>query len=247
MTRFINAPDADKGKDVQADSRLIWLFRYQEYKHTGSVALGIEPLEQIRNRSGWSKGRKLALKRLATERETLSCLTPEDVRVCEAIESRVETGYGYSRHYGSRIAYEFNMPKAIRALVGHPRLFLVDSPDTPVELVESRPELRVEEANGELLIRMVPVIDENMEIAAKRDGPTRFTVYFPDEGHRRLIGMIGDKGLRVPASARERVLQAISAVASVVTVHSDIGGGAEARNVEPDSHLYAHIIPLSVP
>jgi superfamily II DNA or RNA helicase len=243
MTRFVEAPDSGGSKDSQAGSRLVWIFHYREHAERGSATLAIDPLEQKRTRKGWSKGRQVALKRLATARETMPFLTPEDIKVCEAIESSYEPS-GYSRYYGSRTVYAFDMARALRALAGHPRLFLAESPDTPVELVEGQPELRVEEAKGELLIRMVPPIHEHTEIVARRDGPTRFTVFLPDEGHRRLLGMIGDEGLRVPASARERVLQAISAVASVVTVHSDIGGGAAAREVEPDDRLYAHVLPL---
>ncbi len=244
MTRFLEAPTAGAAQEEQRETRLVWLLHHWADEHTGNGFLDIEPREQKRNKRGWTKGRKVALKRLATERDAFPHLTPEDIKVCEAIESYIETNYGRSRHYGSRIAYAFDKQRALRALAGHPRLFLADSPHTPVELVERQPELRVEEADDELILRMVPSIQGKAELVVEKDGPTRFAVCFPEEGHRRLASMLGEEGVRAPAAARDRVLQAVSAVASTVTVHSDIGGGAAAKEIDPDGRLHAHLLPL---
>lgn len=242
MTRYGRMPLSDPQKESAAESRLVWLVYIWERKDKTITSVQVEPVEQKRTSRGWTKGRKVALKRLALERDSLPFVTPADAKVCGCIESR--TAYGTSRYYGARIVYEFNVPKALRALIGHPLLFLQDRLDTPIELVEGKPELRVEEADGELLVRMEPAIDERTEVAVQREGPSRFRVFFLDEGYWNLLKMIGTVGLRIPKSARERLLQAISSVASVVTVHSDIGGGTEAREVEPDRRLYAHVLPL---
>jgi len=74
---------------------------------------------------------------------------------------------------------------------------------------------------------------------------TRLKVIEITEEHRRITAIIGKTNrLEVPAIAKERVLAAISAVSSIVTVHSDIGGGiSNAEEVPADSKPHMHLLP----
>ncbi len=145
--------------------------------------------------------------------------------------------------YGGRIVYGFNRPKALKALAGHPRIYLAENAEISAELIARSPELRVEENADGLRLCFTPPVDGEHEVVMLRETPTRFVLLTLDEEQRKLAGLVGIKGLQVPASARERVLQAVGAVAGVITVHSDIGGGTAAREVPAQLLLYAHILP----
>ncbi|CAK0766410.1 hypothetical protein CCP3SC1_490006 [Gammaproteobacteria bacterium] len=55
---------------------------------------------------------------------------------------------------------------------------------------------------------------------------------------------MGGEGLRVPETAQERVVGVINRLSSLVTIHSDVGGGIEAaEEISADPHPYIHLRP----
>ena len=66
-----------------------------------------------------------------------------------------------------------------------------------------------------------------------------------DTRHREIGRILGPEGLRVPMGAQARLLEGLAAVAPMLAVHSDIGGGdgvAESVPADPRPHL--HLSPL---
>jgi hypothetical protein len=185
-----------------ATLRLIW-----------SIALmgehwEIQPREQkINAKGGWSKGRNVAIKRLSQSPGDFGYLTPQDLRICQQIES----GYSSYRYYG-QVGYEFN-DKAIVALIGHPLVFWGDSA-TRIEIVKGEPELLVKKSKQNwLTLEFSPKIKENKDILVIKETPTRLKVIEVSPDHLRIAKIIGVKNrLEVPESAKEQVLSAINAV-----------------------------------
>jgi len=220
--------------EVVKESRLAWLVSWDE--HLGVRAL--EPREQKRDvQGGWTRGRPLALKRLAEEAAELDFLTAQDVQVASSI--------GAYRYYsGTGMRYEFDLDKAVSALVGHPLLFWMDSPGTRIELLPGEPQLMVRAGGGKVTISLNPPMREQQgEVVVTKETPTRLRIVRIKEEHKRIGAILGE-GLEVPLEAERRVLQAISAISSIVTVQSDIGGSpGDIEQVNADMRLHVHLLP----
>lgn len=220
--------------EVVKESRLVWLIRYDE--HLGVQEL--EPREQKRDAQGaWSRGRPMGLKRLTEDAASLDFLSAQDLLAVSSI--------GASRqYYGSGLRYEFDLDKALAALIGHPLLFWFDAPGTRVELLPGEPELLVKAAREHVTISLRPPIHENSgDVVVSRETPTRLRVVRVRDEHRRIGAIVGD-ALVVPLEAEVRVLQAIGAISSIVTVQSDIGASAaDIERIAADPRLHVHLLP----
>ncbi len=107
-------------------------------------------------------------------------------------------------------------------------------------------ELLVKKAKGDrLVLKLEPTLTANQQVIIQQETPTRLKVIEITEEHRRIAALLGDKNaLEVPAHAKDQVLAAISAVARIVTVHSDIGGGdTTAEEVPADPIPRIHLLP----
>jgi len=219
--------------EVVKESRLAWMIVYDE--HLGVRA--IEPREQKRDaQGGWSRGRAIGLKRLAEEAAELDFLTAQDIQVAAAI--------GAHRYYsGTGTRYEFDLDRAVAALAGHPLLFWMDS-GTRIELLPGEPQLMVRAGGGKVHITLQPKLAEQQgDVVVTRETPTRLRIVRIRDEHRRIGAIVGD-GLTVPLEAERRVLQAISAISTVVTVQSDIGGSpGDLEQVAADARLHLHLLP----
>jgi len=219
--------------EVVKESRLAWMIGYDE--HLGVRA--IEPREQKRDaQGGWSRGRAIGLKRLVEEGAELDFLTAQDVQATSAI--------GAHRYYtGTGTRYEFDLDKALGALVGHPLLFWMDS-GTRIELLPGEPQLMVRAGGGKVHITLQPKLtDQQGDAVVTRETPTRLRIVRIKDEHRRIGAIVGD-GLVVPLEAERRVLQAISAISTVVTVQSDIGSSpGDIEQVAADARLHLHLLP----
>jgi SNF2 family DNA or RNA helicase len=216
------------------NTRLVWLITDRK----GTVSA--QPREQKRLADGhWSRGRPISLARLYGNTK-LPYLSLQDRKICLALEKH-DGGDGQPQ-------FDFNREKLLLSLIGHPLLFLNESPTTPVEFISSEPELLVEDFGEHLHINFSIPIDEANTILV-RDTPTRFKVIRISDNHRRIARITGCSGLSVPAAASEEVLTAIGNISSFMTVHSAIAvdrGSRQARDitfVEADSTIYMHILP----
>ena len=220
--------------DSGGETRLVWVI-----SHGGRQGLTeIEPREQKRDaRGAWGKGRPVALKRLREEAAQLEYLSPQDLRISGAILPARQA-------YSAGLRYDIDLEQAALALVGHPLVFWMDAPDVRVELLAGAPELLIRSHKGQLQLSLHPPIDNlNASVIVVKETPTRLRVVSVQDEHRRIAAIVGD-GLSVPEHAKEQVLKAIGAVSSLVTVQSDIGGGAaNAEQVDADARLHIHLLP----
>ncbi|NUN65496.1 DEAD/DEAH box helicase [Pseudanabaena biceps] len=214
--------------------RLVWLVTFNKGICT------IQPKEQKINAKGvWSSGRNIAVKRLKENTNEFPYLTPQDFTVCSHIQA-----YSYHGYYGQS-QYEFD-EDTICALVGHPLVFWEDSPTTRVDIAKGEPELLVKAVRGDrLILEFSPQLKDGQSFVVTKESPTRLKVIQVNESHRKITDIIGRKNrLEIPAAAKDRVLAAIQGISSIVTVHSDIGGGvSDAEEVPSDSKPHVHILP----
>ncbi len=217
--------------------RLVWRLHFRSLHHWS-----LTPLEQkIGAKGSWTKGKPIALKRLYEDLPDYA--TEQDRRISEALDISYEQSNSYYYSRASKPVYTFSTA-ALLALVGHPLVFLEDSPNVRIDLVKGEPELFVKRLEGERLsIELVPPVGKD-DLLITPETPTRLKVIVVTTEHRRIADVLGPRNrLEVPAQAEERVLQAIASVASVVTVQSDIGGGVEAEEVPADAMTHVHLLP----
>ncbi|MBD9356868.1 DEAD/DEAH box helicase [Methylomonas albis] len=242
LDALLNLPKQERKADavVQTDkpTRLVWLLSYDEASHQ----LDIEPREQKQQaKGGWSKGRAIALKRLAQETNSFDYFTEQDFKLCSHIKEYRDSGW-----YGSGTVFEFDnsMPQA---LVGHPLLFWADSVEVRVEVSKGEAELRVRKLDGsdKIKISLEPVPGYEQKFYVAKETPTRLKVLEFTADHHKIYSVLGPKGLEVPLSAQERVLQTLTSISGLLTVHSDIGGSSSsAEQVQADATPRVHLLPL---
>ncbi len=211
------------------ETRLVWHLDY------GKGVVGLQPVEQKRSGSkGWTKGRPVSLARFYNGTK-LGDMSEQDRKIREALSKSAS----YYRVY----TYHFDMEKALPALIGHPLVFLADSPSIRVEVVRGEPEITVARERSDLRVQFSPR-SNNSRVMMVQETPTRFKVIELTEEQRRMARIIGEKGLQIPESGREELLSAISVISSSVMVHSAIGGAAsDIVQVEADPTPHVHLLP----
>ncbi len=219
-----------------AENRMIWLIQ-----KTGAD-YSVSPKEQKRTaKGGWTKGRAIALKRLQNPiANGLDYLTEQDLKACGHVR---EYEYGY---YG-QTQYVFD-DKVLLELIGHPLLFWENAPEIRLELIKAEPQLLVKKiGKGKLYIQLEPLPqNEEQTLIISKETPTRLKLTQVTPQFYQLLNILGKEGLTVPESAQEQVVQAVSQVSSLVTIHSDIGGEgmSNVESVAADDTPHVHLLPF---
>ncbi len=223
---------AKKGKKsaTAADdkqTRLVWWVNFD--KHL------VQPVEQTLGKSGWSKGRNVALKRL--KEMQVENMSDQDKAAARSIKMN---NHGY---YGG-VEYVFEMEKLYQALVGHPLLFLVDNPSISVELVEQHPQLLVEQKGENFVLRFSHEFDES-GVHLMRETPTRYILMKISDQHAEINRLLEHGKLRIPPKGKERLIEAIGNLSSIVTVQSEVGGEAvNVPTIEGNPITVIHLLPV---
>ncbi|MGC4091621.1 MAG: SNF2-related protein [Polyangiaceae bacterium] len=191
----------------------------------------VEPYLQKRMGSGFSRGRKLAIKHLMQGSERRATLPPEDARVAEYVREEREFygGYPQTRH--------FLLPEAFLALVSHPRVF-IDDEEMPVEVLRGQVQLVVRSA-GSMLTIVVDPPDFRGALQVRREG-RRLFVYALDAEAEPLLAWLG-AGLTLPAAAQERALGVLGQLSHLMPVQSF--ESSSARKVDADARPWLRIAP----
>lgn len=233
---------AATGAANEADERLIWELSYRN----NSDYFLLRPLVQKqKKRGGWTDGRAVSVQRLHAshdDAESFNYLTDQDRAICRCIEQDVTYAY-YGRYRETE--YSFNLSRVAQALVGHPRVFRTGDRNEPLEITRQEPQLIVtKEGKNAFKIKLEPRPGEE-DLIVVEDGPRRVSFVCYSQKHRDVHKILGDKGLTIPASGREQVLATLQSVASLVTVHSEIGGGAveTGTSVTSDPRPHVHLVP----
>ncbi len=232
-------PGAADGTADAADSRdrrMAW----QLGLYAGVVAL--DPKEQKRTKSGgWTIGRPVSLQKLAERPEDFPYLTPQDQAICACILREQERAWYNGQ---GRISYRLDTDRALLAAVGHP-LVVGLTPAAPLDLLTAGPTLTVVRRSKDILVSIEPFPPEGRSVLPVAETPQRIRLVQFDARHREIASILGPKGLRVPTSAQARLLEGLTAVAPLLTVHSDIGGDeGNAEAVPADARPHLHLCPV---
>ncbi len=219
----------NRSNSIAVEKRLVWDVRIH-YDH-----VYLNPREQRRTKTGaWSKGRRVALKRLSEEAASMEYLREEDLAAAAAVTVHRSWG-GVDYVLGIRGLY---------ALAGHPHVF--NDSGEPVDVFRREPELRVDESDeGRLVVTVDPHgWDTEGEYGITLASENRIEVTRFSVDHRRLFDVIPPEGLEFPADGKSRLLEAVSALVSQVRVQSDAGAVAGAVEVQADPEPWIRLEPF---
>lgn len=187
----------------------------------------IEPYLQRFTTTGWTRGRKLAIKHLLPGAAQRATLPPEDLRVADHAREAISQSYGY-REVSHTLDHT-----AFQALIGHPRVYWEES-ELPIEVVRGTLQLVAKEDGDQFSLTMQPNdIDEYNNV--RREGD-RLIVYPTDKAALRVLEVVG-RGLVVPIAERERLLAAAAGVTHLIPLHSSAPAAVDARPGEPTPYL----------
>lgn len=217
----------------QTAKRLAWQLERQ-----GDGSWNAFPREQRLNKSGaWSKGRVMALKRLHQEARTLEYLTDADRAAAAVIQ--VERNA-----WGDQASATYSIDaQALFALIGHPNV--IGPNDEAVEIVQQDPELFIESEDNDMLrARVSPHGSEHGEYLATLNPYSKLLVTRFSASHQRLFEIIPAQGLNLPTEARQRLLDAVTALAGEIRIHSDVAiNNSSAIEVPADSEPFVQLVP----
>jgi len=219
--------------------RMVWLVGY----HDGMISISAREQRFVPD-SGWSKGRPIALSRLYSGKK-LDFMTDFDRRICKTLKREQSN---------QNVTYRFELKQTLPAMVGHPMLFLEESPDVSVEFVKGEPELLVERLGDQLQVKLLKDFTAE-DIAVIRETPTRYKIIEVTRKHKDIARIISGNGLQVPATHSQQLMAAVGNLSSFMTVHSDIAVDTQAINtlngqanllkgVAARSQIYIQLIPL---
>jgi hypothetical protein len=223
---------------LQKQTRMIWMIGLDD---DGNASL-YPRLQRLNVNGRWSAGRPVAIKRLRQQNENFDYLTEQDMRICKHIEVEYENDY-YS--YYRREIFALRAQAVVEA-VGHPNVYWNSEGrlDRPVRIAMAELQLAVLEQSDNLLIEIVPYPQPNRQFVFERTVSNDLLVYKVDSQHREVASILGQTGLKVPRKARQQVIDAISGIASMLTIQSEIGAeSVHAETVEADSRLQILLQP----
>ncbi len=222
-----HAPGKAKG-NAPAKRRLAWELELTHYA-------ALDAREQRQNKNGsWTKGRRVALRRLVSEAVNMDFLLPQDREAISAIKSY--RGW-------SGVEYRLGMA-GVYALAGHPNVF--NARGEAVDIVRREPELVIDEdAAGNAVVRIEPYSDDDGDYHAAMAGDRRCEVTRFSAEHHRLFDAVPAEGLNMPAAAKPRLLSAVAGLAGNIRVQSATADGAEnARAVAADAEPWVRMEPF---
>ncbi len=221
-----------------AKERLIWEVKTD----TKMTRLYLHPILQTRQSGakGWTKGRPVALKRLYEGRNGtgLDYLTEHDRTLLSALRRYVNT------YYYNEESFDWEQSKLAPAIVGHPLLFIEGDRETSLEIVQQQPQLIVSQSTGgQVQLQINPTVDQSDANFIVQKETTHRWLMFPINNHFRELLKILAKGMTVPSTRQEDVVNVVQKLSSTVTVHSEIAG-AKSESVTANSVPNVWLSPM---
>ncbi len=213
--------------NLEKDHRLIWLINFK--------AQTLEAKEQKIGKNGkWTKGRTASLDKLRgiTDEDFVS---DQDILIINSLE---EVGWGYNSS-----EFDFN-PQLIKALIGHPNLYLNNTQRTAVEIVLEQPQLIVNQIGDKYELKFNIEI-ESEGIRLVKETPTRYKAIEITEQHLMIVNAIGNNRVVLPPETANQLTQIVKGFSKVVNVQSDLlAEDVGIRKVESSSKIHIHLLPM---
>ncbi len=194
----------------------------------------IQPILRTLNAKGlWSAGKNISLKRL--KEQQVEGLTEQDRRLATVIT--------HTTSYYSSSTYDLDFDRALPELCGHPYLFLFSNPKVSIEVIKTQPEIVTENVKNGIRLK-TNITKSDKKVVVIKETQTRYKLITLNPQQQTIIRMIKE-GVTIPLKGKEKLLEAVSHLSGLMTVHSDMAGEtAAARSVGGDSRIRIQIVPV---
>ena len=198
--------------------------------------------EQKKTAKGWSKGRTVSLKRLSTEIESFPYLTEADKKMCAYISAYQSWDYYRS------LEYSLDGAGALLAAKEVDYLCIEGDLDQPIELLQKEPELLINQRKDQLCLSMAnlpPHLDNDSAFTLKEVSPGSYAFTLFNASHIKVARVIGEGGLMIPVSAKQKMLESVAAIAPLLNIQSNVDElDTGLETLACDEHLVINIQPL---
>jgi superfamily II DNA or RNA helicase len=221
-------PSQGQGIPDAAQERLVW-------RVVPNFNL-VEPVLQKRTSTGWTGGRKVALKQLLPDGAQHAMMSPQDRKVAAHIREEVTTNWG---GYVNR--NHFVHPRALLALVNHPLVFIEPELERPAELALGQVRLCARSIGDSLVVNLEPPnLSEEPQLVQEGN---RWVVYCLDRQQSAIAKAIGPK-LTIPGAGKPQTLDVLGKLAQFVVIQSS--EQVNAQNVPADATPWLRLVPHGV-
>jgi len=209
--------------------RLIWYF--------DPATKRVEALEQsFQEKKGWSRGKALSLKRLYDLDPKLDYLTEADKKVIKTLN--------YERYGWNSQAYSWDSFKTPLALVGHPCVYHAQKQDLPLELVLSMPELVIKQKKESDHFHVSLSHTSHVpKVFVESETSSRYKLIEFSGSLVSLVDILGDRGIQVPAQAKDHIVSLIQKASPLLPIHSEVDV-MDIPAKEGQTIPYLHLTPL---
>ena len=183
---------------------------------------------------GWSKGRKIALKKLKAM----------DVEGMSEQDHRIAASIKMDNSYFGGGGFVYFSDDAWPALAGHPYLFMTSNPNIPVELIKEQPTITVEESKKGLTLK-ADVEPKEAKFVIQKETNTRYKLIEIDTRQRAILQVIQKDTMIIPPEGKEKLLQTLESLSRFFTIHSDLVETRQGtRVIESDPRIRVQLLPL---
>jgi superfamily II DNA or RNA helicase len=221
---------ATKAETTPAPRKARRLAFFLDVEHEAVTAVE----QSAKGRDGWTDGRPVAMKRLHEQDPRLDYLTPRDRQVLRHIRKESDGWYGEEQ-------YDFDHHRAIAALVGHPAVFDATQRAQRLDLVSYPVELVVTEVKDGYRIELSHTAGEET-VFLEAETPTRFRVIVFPKKLLTVQAILTEKGLTVPAAAREQVVAMVRRTNPTLPIRAEIAE-IEQPGIEADATPVVQLLP----
>jgi len=224
--------DGASGFGIPAKTkRLMWLV--DPVKHI------VDVVEQSSSKSGkWSHGRAVSLAKLKNyHRESnFDYLSSQDKLV---INSIIEQDDGWHGSY-----YTISPYHAFIAMVGHPHIAHDQNRDICIELVAGEPELHIEENKHGYHLSLSHYLP-NAGLIIEPESLNKYRVIDFSQAFASIGQVITQKGLTIPASAKNKVLKVIQHAKRDIKIHAGIKDLEIIPEIAGDATPCIQLLPMN--
>ncbi len=217
-------------KDKKSEERIIWLLDYSETMVTLQAKI-----QKLTSKGTWTKGRKISPEKLLQVNKSI--LNNQDLAMCSSVEMK---NAGWNQYYKE----DYNMDKALMAIIGHPHIYLNENEKIPIEINKGEIDLIVKKHNGHFNMAL-SIIPNRTGTIIKKETLTRYKVYEIREEHLNLAKALGSETIKIPKEGKDQLLETITGIASLVNIQSDMQehiGNLPNIDANPTPHVV--LIPI---
>lgn len=208
--------------------RLLWLLNPEEKT--------VDVIEQSLNKAGrWSPGKAVSLHKLKlyNQYEHFDYLSMDDKRVLDCL-TRIDDGW---HDY-----YVFDSYRTLLALIGHKNIVHHQNREIGIELVLGEPEVYIEENNNGYHLSLSHWLGE-AGLIVEPESMNKYRVIEFSTAFANIGKVLTQKGLSIPAMAKDKVLRVIQNAKRDIKIHVGIKD-IEITELAGDPTPYIQLLPV---